>query len=330
MSNWFRAGFYTVLLLHTMTACGIKTKENSTEPKKENTFINCMIHHYHYKRKELIDALFQAKYDAAVIDHINHPDEEKSWNVYRHYFITGKRIQDGVNYWKIHAAVLRYAKCRYGIPPSIIVAIIGVETNYGEYIGKYSALNTLTTLAFHYNHRSRFFTRELAHFFLLVEKQKLPVLLVRSSYAGAIGIPQFMPSTYWHYATNYLKKGYVNLMKNNEDTIISIANFLHTSGWKKNQPIACEFTTNKPLNPCLISKKMITKSTINYLKNIGIISSATLSGIQKAAIIQLKIKKGNEKWLIFTNFDVIMHYNPRIIYAMTVYQLSQAIQKNYN
>lgn len=330
MLNWLQRGFCALLLLFATPILGAEMKKQSTVAQKEKTFINYMAKHYHFKREKLVAALSQAKYDEEVIFHITHPCEEKPWDVYRHYFITEKRIQDGINYWKVHAKALEYAERRYGVPPAVIVAIIGIETNYGERIGKYSALNALTTLAFHYNHRTKFFTRELAQFFLLIEEQRLPLPLVRSSYAGAIGIPQFMPSTYRHYAVTYAKQGHIDLMNNDEDAIVSIANFLHAHGWHKNQSIACAFTSKKPLDPQLISKRAIPKISIKQLKNKGIIPSAPIPDTKKAAIVQLKMENGDEKWLVFANFDVIMRYNPRIIYAMTVYQLSQALQKRYD
>ncbi|WP_267256476.1 lytic murein transglycosylase B [Coxiella endosymbiont of Ornithodoros maritimus] len=330
MLNWLQRGFCTLLLLFATPILSTEMKKQSTVAQKEKTFINYMAKRYHFKREKLVAALSQAKYDEEVIFHITHPYEEKLWYVYRHYFITEKRIQNGINYWKVHARALEYAKRRYGVPPAVIVAIIGIETNYKERIGKYSALNALTTLAFHYNHRTKFFTRELAQFFLLIEEQRLPLPLLRSSYAGAIGIPQFMPSTYRHYAVTYTKQSHIDLMNNDEDAIVSIANFLHTHGWHKNQPIACAFSSKKPLNPQLISKRTIPKISIKQLKNKGIIPSIPIPDTKKVAIIQLKMENSHEKWLVFANFSVIMRYNPCIIYAMAVYQLSQALQKRYD
>lgn len=331
--NWLHSVFYALLLaLITQTqTLGAELNEQSLISQKKNDFINYMVKHYHYKRETLVAALSKAKYNEDVMYHITHPYEAKPWNAYRHYFITDKRIQGGVDYWKAHSEALQYAERHYSVPPSFIVSIIGVETNYGEHIGKYSALNVLTTLAFHYEHRARFFTRELAHLFLLVEEQQLPILLIRSSYAGAIGIPQFMPSTYHHYAVHCSRWRSVDFMNNNEAAIVSIANFLHTHGWQKNQPIACTFTSKGPLDPSLISSQASPRNTIKYLKNNGILPTVSLPDTTKVAIIQLKNEDGKENnWLVFLNFHVIMHYNPRIIYAMTVYQLSRAIQMQYD
>ncbi len=139
-----------------------------------------------------------------------------------------------------------------------------------------------------------------------------------------------MPSAYRHYAVKYSQEGGIDLMKDNNDAIVSVANFLHTHGWQKNQPIACTLTHQKPLIFSLISKKSKKMRTINYLKNKRINPSIFLSPSQTAALVQLQGTNGPEYWLIFPNFSVIMRYNPRIIYAMAVYQLSQAIHKQYD
>lgn len=140
-----------------------------------------------------------------------------------------------------------------------------------------------------------------------------------------------MPSAYRHYVVNYFQEGDIDLMKDNNDAIISVANFLHTHGWQKNQPIACTLTHQKPLRSSLISKKVRKMRSINYLKSKGINSSTPLFPSQTAALVQLQRANGpNKYWLIFPNFIVIMQYNPRIIYAMIVYQLSQAIHKQYD
>ncbi|AKQ33580.1 lytic murein transglycosylase B [Candidatus Coxiella mudrowiae] len=324
----FLAALY--ILLFSTTAIAAEPTKASQLPLKANTFINYMVKHYRFERKKLINILSHAKYNQEVIYKITHPYEAKPWKVYRDYFLTETHIQDGVNYWKAHQHALEYAHHRYGIPPEIIIAIIGIETNYAQQVGNYSALDALTTLAFHYKARAKFFLHELAQFFLLTEEQQLPIFLIKSSYAGAIGIPQFMPSAYRHYVVNYSQEGGIDLMKDNNDAIVSVANFLHTHGWQKNQPIACTLTHQKPLRSSLISKKAKKMRIINYLKNKGIDSSTPISPSQTSALVQLQGANGPEYWLIFPNFIVIMQYNPRIIYAMTVYQLSQAIHKQYD
>lgn len=245
----------------------------------------------------------------------------------RLFFLTTKNIQNGLHYWKMHKEVLWYAEHHYGIPPSIIVAIISIESNYGAQVGKFPALDTLTTLAFHYRRREKFFTRELVQLFLLVKEQKLKMKLIKSSYAGAIGIPQFMPSTYRHYGVNYSKNTHIDLIKNNEEAIVSIANFLNKNGWESYQPTTCEYLDIQPFALALMSKKVVSQENIKFLRNKGIFESCSVSANQKATILQQR-KNSSEYWLTFHNLHVIMRYNPCVIYAMAVYELSQAIQNN--
>lgn len=327
--KWIEGVLCAGLLLPSLSVFAFEKKYQSPLPTKACTFINYMVKCYHFNRTKLTDILLEAKYNQDVIYQITHPYEAKPWNVYRTFFLTTKYIQNGLHYWKMHKEVLQYAEHHYGIPPPVIVAIIGIESNYGALVGKFSALDTLTTLAFHYKKREKFFTRELVQLFLLVKEQRLAMELVKSSYAGAIGIPQFMPSTYRYYGVTYSKNAHIDLIKNDEEAIVSIANFLNKNGWKSHQPIACAYTDTKLLNLALMSRKTVPQKNINLLKNKSIFESCSVPANQKATILQIKSKDPNEHWLILHNFDVIMQYNPRIIYAMAVYQLSQAIQKQH-
>ncbi|WP_244670108.1 lytic murein transglycosylase B [Coxiella endosymbiont of Amblyomma nuttalli] len=288
-----------------------------------------MVKRYHFSRAKLTDILSKSKCNKDVMHRVTHPYEAKPWNVYRTYFLTTQRIQNGLNYWKMHKDVLEYAEHHYGIPPPIIVAIIGIESNYGALVGEFSALDALTTLAFHYKKREKFFARELVQLLLLAKEQKLTLKLIKSSYAGAIGIPQFMPGTYRCYQINYLKNAHVDLIHNDDEAIISIANFLNKNGWKIHQPIAYKLTVIKSSDPHLISKEAIAQKSINFLKKNGITISYSLSSNQKVTVVRLRSENTDEYWLTLHNFYVIMRYNPRVIYAMAVYQLSQAIQQEH-
>lgn len=327
--KWFRTAFYALILLFSIVTVAEPSNKKPQLPQQVYMFIDYMVKHYRFERKKLTDTLSHAKYNQEVIYKIKHPYEVKPWNVYHDHFLTETRIQDGVNYWKAHQQTLEYACHKYGIPPEIIVAIIGIETNYGQQVGSYCALDALTTLAFHYKARSKFFSRELAQFFLLAEEQQLPIFLIKSSYAGAIGIPQFIPCTYRHYAVNYSQEERIDLMKDNDDAIVSIANFLYIHGWQKDQPIACTLTHPKTVSRLLIKKEKRIK-TINYLQNKGASTLTSVSSSKKIKLVQLQGSQGPEYWLVFPNFNVIIQYNPCMIYAMTIYQMSQEICKQYD
>jgi membrane-bound lytic murein transglycosylase B len=200
---------------------------------------------------------------------------------------------------KEHHRVLQAVSKKYGIPASIIVAIIGVETEYGAHLGKYSVLNSLYTLGFYYPPREKFFRKELAQYLILTRDNHLPVSSIKGSYAGALGIPQFMPSSYRHYGVALEKNAPVNLFNNN-DAIASVANYFHKMGWAPNQPITHQL----------------------YSKNDSI-RTKTMN------LITLPVKRGAEYWATYKNFKVIMSYNHNIVYAMAVYQLSKKIEQQY-
>lgn len=297
---------------------------------KARTFINYMVKEHHFNRKKLTLLFTKVKYNQDVIQKITYPYESKPWNIYRAHFITKARIEQGTSYWKKHLKALRYAQKHYGVPPSVIVAVIGIETNYGEHTGDYIAINALSTLAFKYRKRSKFFTKELAQFLLLTREQQLPALLVKSSYAGAIGIPQFMPSTYRHYAVGYAKKNHTNIMNNDPDAIVSIANYFYLHGWKKGHLVACKFSGKIPDKLRPTSERPHSMTTIRELKKIGIHPDTDAPLNNKATFIELENQHGREYWLVFDNFKAIMTYNRSIAYAMAVFQLSKAIKKSYD
>jgi membrane-bound lytic murein transglycosylase B len=321
MKHWIQAGLLSLLFF------SISIFAAPTLPAKVESFIDYMVKQHHFDREKLTQIFSQVHYNEDVVNHISHPYEEKPWNLYRAHFITDQRVADGLRYWQKHEAALQYAQDHYGVPPSLIIAIIGIETNYGERIGEYSALNALSTLAFYHQSRADFFTRELVQFFLLTQEQQLPVLMVKSSYAGALGIPQFMPSTYRHYAVTYQDGKHVDLLSNNEDAIVSVANYLKLSGWHRNEPVACIFHNTKPIDTALLSTTAKPTTSINQLKSLGIQPILPVNIDHKVSIVELRSEKEREYWIAFHNFRVIMAYNPRIIYSMAIYQLSEVIQK---
>lgn len=264
----------------------------------QKQFIQQMVVKYHFSREKL-SQLFQTLHkDPKVIASMTKPFEKEPWTFYRNFFITPERVKLGAAYLKDHHQVLMQMQNKYGIPASIITAIIGVETEYGLHLGGYSVLRTLYTLAFYYPPRETFFRKELTQYLLLTRQNHLNPSAIKGSYAGALGIPQFMPSSYRYYGVSY-QPGTVNLFRNN-DAIASVANYFHKNGWLPNQPIA----------------RLLESKNQHINKQIG----------KKLA---LRFEHHNQEWETYKNFDVIMTYNHNVVYAMAVYQLSRAIEKQY-
>lgn len=300
-------------------------------PPAMQQFINHMVDQYQFNRAQLNYFMSQADILPVVVHSVEKPMETAvTWDKYRQFFLSPERISGGVNYWQQHQKTLATAQKQYGVDPSVIVAIIGVETLYGSEKERYQVLGALTTLAFYHQARSAFFEKELEQFFLLTRQFQLPVLSLRGSYAGAMGIPQFMPSSYRRFAVSYTNNPHIDLLNNHDDAIMSIANYLYRSGWQANQPVAlpAQITHNNPPE-WLISKTANSDYRMATLAKFGVTSFEKLSPAQKTALIAMQDTRNREYWLVFPNFSAIMSYNPRTSYALAVYQLSQIIRNQY-
>ncbi len=276
----------------------------------------------------LEQALSKVELKPAIIEAMNKPAESKTWGQYRPIFMTEARIRNGVAFWQQNRDSLKAAEAQYGVPAEIIVAIIGVETSYGANKGKWRVLDALSTLAFDYPRRADFFRKELANFLVIAYENQADATQYLGSYAGAMGFPQFMPSSYRHYAVDFTQDGRRDLWDNPADAIGSVANYLRENGWQPHEKIAMPVTLNN-------------NSALNYITTGAIkkpthaISTLTQAGVQlseptqlPAMLLQYENISGNEYWLGFNNFYVITRYNRSPLYALAVYQLADAIRSN--
>lgn len=276
--------------------------------------------------------------DRKVIEAISKPFEDVPWPKYRERFVGEERAKAGVEFWKSNEAALKKAEKEYGIPPEIIVAIIGVETYYGRNTGNFSVLQSLATLAFDYPPRAQFFRNELEQFLLLVKEEKLNGREVMGSYAGAMGIPQFIPSSYRRYAVDFTDSGQRNLLNNTADAIGSVANYFSEHGWQPKEPVALvaqvygseyqRLASNNVKDPVpRITLEEYSKFNIQPQDKKALNKNKNL----KANFIMLKSGTYNpELWLTLQNFYVITRYNHSVNYAMAVYQLSERIRALYS
>lgn len=298
-------------------------------PHNMQAFIDQMASKYHFNKRKLTQLLLQAQYIPQVLQSADHPMEKQTWDSYRKYFLSENRIRQGVNYWKTHQQTLQDIQKKYGVDPSIIVAIIGIETLYGKNSGRFQELGALSTLAFAYPQRSSFFQKELKEFLILSRDYHLPPLELKGSYAGALGIPQFMPSSYRYYAVNYSNNNKVDLLHDHSDAIASVANYLKKSGWQENAPIAVPAKAKHEIPAQLISKNAKNHQPLHQWLSYGIKINKPINHQTPAALIALQNTHNKEYWLVFHNFRAILSYNTNITYAMAVYQLSQAIREAY-
>lgn len=267
----------------------------------------------------------QAKRQQSIIDAMNRPAEKKKqWHEYRNIFLKQKRINGGVEFWNKHKDTLEKVSNDSGVPIEIIVAIIGVETNYGGNMGSYKVLDALYTLAFDYPKRSPFFTKELEKFLVLAEKENISATETKGSYAGAMGFGQFMPSSYLMYSLDHDKDGSRDLLNNLGDAIASVANYFKAHGWKKDQVVVIQAETDQEFKK--LKKQALKPSlTVKQLNEMGYKTKQPLKADAKVSLTQLQQKDHMEYWFGMHNFYVITRYNHSEMYAMAVYQLSQEI-----
>jgi membrane-bound lytic murein transglycosylase B len=274
-------------------------------------------------------ALASARYQPAVIKAILPPASPtvKSWTRYRARFIDRMRINAGLAFWRANEYWLKRAEDEFGVPASIIVGIIGVETIYGRNTGNFQTLSALATLAFDYPPRADLFRRELGELFLLARDQQRPVDSIKGSYAGAIGLPQFLPSSIRRYAVDYDGDGRIDLETSAADAIGSVASFLNQHGWAPGGPVAVPAKVSDPQRAAAAVEAGIEpKFGIEALRQLGIKADTPAAPDLDAALIDLVTPNApTEYWLGYNNFYVITRYNRSSFYAMTVYQLATAV-----
>ena len=284
-----------------------------------------------FEKDAVIGLLRQARYRQGIIDAIRRPWEAKPWYRYRRIFLTETRIEAGVAFWRENRALLERARREYGVPPQIITAIIGVETNYGGNLGKHRVIDALTTLGFSYPKRAGFFRAELEEYLLLTREERLDTLNLKGSYAGAVGMPQFIPSSYRAYAVDFDDDGRRDLWGSRADVIGSVASYFARHGWRPGEPVTvpARLDASVPKGISVAEKKPVKPNTpVSKMESAGIFPSEPLPVGTRVNLIRLEAPD-DEYWLGLTNFYVITRYNHSNLYAMAIFQLSQAIQELY-
>jgi membrane-bound lytic murein transglycosylase B len=289
---------------------------------------------YNLDPEEVRLLLENARFKQSIVDAMTRPAEAKPWYQYRPIFVTDKRTKGGLKFWSENAELITQASEKFGVDPQVIVAIIGVETNYGGNTGGYRVLDALTTLSFYYpttiRDRSDFFSKELMNFFVLGNEEGLPLEEVTGSYAGAMGLGQFMPSSYLEYAVDMDGDGRRDLWSSMPDIIGSVANYLHRHGWEPGQPVTYPAELSADADKSLFEKRDYKPATpVSELAAMGIASSQPISPDTLAAVVSLEEEDGDHYFVTFKNFYVITRYNRSPLYAMAVFELSEAIRKGY-
>jgi membrane-bound lytic murein transglycosylase B len=275
----------------------------------------------------VLATLAGAKVQQSILTAIARPAEgTREWKDYRPIFLTDGRIDDGVDFYRAHRELLDRIGAEYGVPPEIIVAIIGVETSYGRITGKYRVLDALATLAFHYPPRAKFFRGELKQLFLLGDQHlAYPIDELKGSYAGAMGWGQFMPTSVAKWAKDEDGDGRIDLWLSMPDIVASVANYFVEHGWQKGQPVTVRAQPADDAR-ALKPEGLEPVYPLQQMEAWGYAPLEHVDADTGSTLLTLQGERGPEYWLTFKNFYVITRYNKSPMYAMAVWQLAQAIR----
>ena len=319
--------FFTILI-QTVTA---GAEVNYIQRQEVQSYLEEIVKSYGFDKKELHKLIGGVKKQKSAIKALDRPAEAKPWHEYRNIFLTKARIEKGVLYWRKNKHFVKKASEHYKVAPEIIVSLLGIETFYGRITGRFLTLDTLVTLGFDYPRRSKFFRKELTQFLLLCREENLDCSNVTGSHGSAMGLGQFIPSSYRAYAVDFDGDGKRDLWKSDADVLGSVANYISKHGWILNAPVA-EITDlqAEPLSP-LLNKKLKPFLGLKDLQPFNITGEHfspqeepfILLGLQESA-------KNTAVWVGYYNFYVITRYNHSRRYAMAVYQLSRELKRNIN
>ncbi len=320
----------SLILSTLLLACSL-TLQAQDAARLQEDFIRDMVQQHGFQTDELRQLLAEIDIQPPVLNKMNQAAEKRlDWGRYRRIFLTDTRISQGVTYWQTHQALLQRAATTYGVPPQIIVAILGVETRYGRHTGRHPVLQALATLGFHHPRRGKFFRNELSHFLRLTRTEQLDPRKPLGSYAGAMGQPQFIPSSYHHFAIDFDQDGKRDIWHSPADVIGSVAHYLAEHNWQPDQAITVPVQgVDQNQHATLLQAGYKPRFPVADLRAAGIQLPDTLDAQQIASLLTLNTDEQAEYWLGLPNFYVITRYNHSPLYAMAVYQLSEAILERY-
>lgn len=281
-------------------------------------------------RDEMLGWLSQIDVKPTILAAMDRPSTGRSWAQFAPVFLNKRRIDQGVTFWQSQNALLTRVENHFGVPASIITGILGAETSYGRETGKWRAMDALGTLAFHYPRRADYFQDELLALMLLARDEGQAPTRLLSSYAGALGWPQFMPSNVRTLAVDFDEDGHRNVWSNEADIVASVAHYLKEKGWQTGAAVALRASIDAASSETLdklLAERFHLHYTLAELKEMGVTSRDTVADDSaKALLFRLETSSGPEYWLGLQNFYTITRYNKSVNYAMAVWQLGEAIK----
>ncbi len=328
----FLAGVLT-LLISISPVLGSDKVYVDLKQKNVVAFVDEMVQMHEFDRSALSAILAKAEIKKSIIKKIAKPAERSlSWGEYRKIFITKERVNAGTSFWRENREMLERITLETGVPVEILVGIIGVETYFGRITGKDRVIDALATLAFEYPPRATFFRKELSQFLILAREEELDPGIPMGSYAGAMGRPQFMPSSFRAYAVDSSGDGKRDIWNNWADVAGSIANYFLAHRWRIDEEVIAQATLSSAWNGPAPSPANTLKAsdTIESLSKKGVMFATDLCADSKGQLLSYKGDAGLEHWVGFHNFFVITKYNRSVMYALAVHQLGQQISSKLN
>jgi peptidoglycan lytic transglycosylase B len=321
----------TVLICLLVNTIAQKVLAKNGISVSQDEFIAQMAKRHNFDANKLSKVLKQTIVSQTILDAISRPAEKKlTWHKYRKIFIKEKRIKQGVEFLQKNNAKLKEAEEKFGVPAEIITAIIGVETFYGRIAGSYRVVDALNTLAFHYPKRADFFRSEFEQFLLLAREQGFDPLSLKGSYAGAMGMPQFISSSYRHYAIDFDGDETIDIWNNSDDAIGSVANYFAEHGWKQGKPVTVKVKVEGDNYKQALEGGLEPDINESDFERYGIKSVSAFEKDEKLKLFEYELEKDNEYWIAHKNFYVITRYNHSSLYAMAVFQLAMEIKQRIN
>ena len=318
-----------VLLAICLLAVPAPASATVTLAPEVEAFIQDMVRKHQFSDSSLRQMFAKVEPNPTVINAMTAPLTALPWYQFRNRYVDALRINGGVKFWQEHAATLARARREFGVPEEIIVATIGVESIYGRRTGSFGVLEALTMLAFSYPPRARLFRSELEHYLLLARESRFDVTRVKGSYAGAIGIPQFLPSSYRRYAVDFDGDGRRDLVGSPADAIGSVANYYKSHGWREGQLVVVPAEVDADGAPALVELGIKPRLNVGELKRRGVSPTTPVEEGPEAALIMAESETGPSYWLGLYNFYVITRYNRSINYALAVHELAQALRARF-
>jgi len=290
-------------------------------------FVRDLVARRGFVEQELLQLFSRLRRVDAVLKAFEPTAKDRSWQDYRAIFVNERRLRGGLEFWSANGKALARARRDYGVPEEYLVAIAGVETFYGRSTGRWRVLDSLATLAFDYPPRAEYFRAELESYLIYARESGLDVFSVRGSYAGAIGIPQFMPGSYLRYAVDFDGDGVSDLRASAADAIGSMANFLKAHGWRPGEPVALPARVNGTAHRAMLEAGIEPNFTLADLRRFGVETRTDLALETPVALIDLETPgAATEYRLGLRNFYVLTRYNRSAFYAAAVHDLARELR----